>query len=85
MALSGSWLNSVRRKKGSTGLGDEPKNNEPLETLEAEIVRQERIFSLSGNNKGLMCPFKKSICLEGYCTECQIYLDRLKVRGKIKV
>jgi len=56
-----------------------------LKTLEAEIVRQERMFRISGNNKGLMCPFKTSVCLEGYCTECRIYLDRLKLRRKIKV
>jgi len=49
-----------------------------------ERVRR-RVFRISGNNKGLMCPFKPILCQEGYCTECQIYLDWLKLRGKAKV
>ena len=44
-----------------------------------------RIFRISGNNKGLVCPFKGVVCQEGYCTECQMYLDWLKLRGKAKV
>ena len=47
--------------------------------------KQERIFRISGNNKGLMCPFKPIVCQKGYCTECQIYLNWLKLRGKAKV
>ena len=39
------------------------------------MPREERIFSMSGNNKGLWCPFKAISCQEGYCHECQIYLD----------
>jgi len=39
------------------------------------MPREERIFSISGNNKGLLCPFKLIICLEGYCHQCQIYFD----------
>lgn len=34
-----------------------------------------RIFSISANNKGLACPFKPTLCQEGYCEGCQIYLD----------
>ena len=37
--------------------------------------KDERIFSIAGNNKGLWCPFKSIFCQEGYCQECQIYLD----------
>ncbi|MFC2071265.1 hypothetical protein ACFLUU_00895 [Chloroflexota bacterium] len=36
---------------------------------------KERIFSISGNNKSLKCPFKPSICQSGYCEKCQIYLS----------
>jgi len=39
------------------------------------MAKLERGFSPSGNNKGLMCPFKSIICQEGCCKECQIYLD----------
>jgi len=40
------------------------------------MPKQERIFTPSGNNKGLMCPFKPTLCQEeGSCKECQIYLD----------
>jgi len=35
----------------------------------------EPTFSISGNKKGLSCPLKSGICQEGYCEECQIYLD----------
>jgi len=47
-----------------------------------KMLKQERIFRISGNNKGLMCPFKGVVCQEGSCTECQIYLDWQKLRGK---
>jgi len=39
------------------------------------MPKEERIFSISGNNKGLLCPFKLILCLEGYCHQCQIYFD----------
>ena len=42
------------------------------------MTKQERIFKISGNNKGLMCPFKAIVCQEGGCKTCQIYLDRQK-------
>jgi len=35
----------------------------------------DRVFSVSGNNKGLNCPFQPIICQSGYCEECQIFLD----------
>lgn len=40
-----------------------------------------RRFSISANNKGLWCPFKATVCQEGYCRECQIYLDWQKAKG----
>jgi len=39
------------------------------------MPNQKRTFKISGNNKGLMCPFKAIVCQEGYCKTCQIYLD----------
>ncbi|MFC1864563.1 hypothetical protein ACFLYG_01890 [Chloroflexota bacterium] len=45
---------------------------------EAMCHKQEAIFSLSGNNKGLACPFKPITCQEGFCKECQLYFDRQK-------
>ena len=47
------------------------------------MLRVVRIFSISGNNKGLACPFKPVLCEEGYCHDCQIYLDWQKVEEKI--
>ncbi len=38
-------------------------------------LKLERVFSISGNNKGLLCPFKPGVCQAGYCEDCQIYLD----------
>lgn len=43
-----------------------------------EALKLEKTFSISGNNKGLSCPFQSVICQEGYCEQCQIYLDRQK-------
>ena len=37
--------------------------------------KKDRVFCISGNNKGLVCPFKSIICQEGYCSECQLYFD----------
>ena len=34
------------------------------------------------NMKGKKCPYKDIICQEGYCKDCQIYLDFQK--GGIK-
>ena len=49
-----------------------------------KAVVLERMFSISGNNKGLMCPFKPTtLCQEGYCTDCQIYLDWQKREEKV--
>lgn len=39
------------------------------------MSKQQRVFKIAGNNKGLMCPFKPILCQEGYCHQCQIYLD----------
>lgn len=38
-------------------------------------AKQQRVFSPSVNNKGLTCPFQAVICQEGYCYQCQVYLD----------
>jgi len=48
------------------------------------MPNRERIFSISSNNKGLPCPFKPILCQEGYCHGCQIYLDWLKAKGKVR-
>jgi hypothetical protein len=40
-----------------------------------------RAFSLVGDNKGLNCPFKPGICQDGFCEDCQVYLDWQK-RGE---
>ena len=40
------------------------------------MPQQQRIFSSSENNKGLMCPFKPTLCQEEViCKRCQIFLD----------
>ena len=43
------------------------------------MPKQERIFNISRNNKGLTCPYKPILCQEGHCRECQIYLDWQKL------
>lgn len=40
-----------------------------------DMPEQQRIFTLSGNNKGLLCPFILSLCEASCCEGCQIYLD----------
>ncbi len=40
------------------------------------IIRQ-----LEDNHKGTWCPYKQVLCQEGYCSECQVFLD---VRGEEK-
>ena len=37
--------------------------------------QHKRMFNLAGNNRGLPCPFSPVVCQEGYCHQCQIYLD----------
>jgi len=39
------------------------------------MPKETRLFCISGNNKGLLCPFKPTTCQEGCCRECQLYLD----------
>lgn len=36
---------------------------------------EKRVFGISKNNKGLPCPFKNTICEEGFCKGCEIYLS----------
>ena len=45
-------------------------------------LKREGLFRISGDNKGLVCPFKPITCQEGACKECGIYLDWQK-RGEI--
>ena len=47
-------------------------------------VRQKRAIRMPASNKGSMCPFKVTLCAEGYCRECQIYLNWLKLKKKSK-
>jgi len=42
---------------------------------ENDIPRQTRMFNLTSNNRGLICPFSVTICQEGYCHNCRIHLD----------
>jgi hypothetical protein len=42
---------------------------------DAVCIREQRVFGISKNNKGLPCPFKQITCQEGYCSECLIYLE----------
>jgi len=51
--------------------------------IKDNISEQERVFGISRNNKGLLCPFKRTLCQEGYCSECQIYLDWQKQGGRL--
>ncbi len=44
-----------------------------------------RVFRISGNNKGLTCPFKPIVCPGGHCLQCQIYLDWLKLEEKVVI
>lgn len=46
---------------------------------------KERVFSISGDNKGFPCPFKPSVCQNGYCEECQIYLDWQELREMLVI
>jgi len=62
-------------------------NSESTLIIEGEnkmCTKQGRIPRILENNKGLMCPFKPILCEEGYCRECQIYLDWLKLEKKPK-
>ena len=45
------------------------------EDMNRNMPKQERIFRICGNSKGLVCPFKTILCQEGHCHQCQIYLD----------
>ena len=50
-----------------------------------KCARSGEKFTVSGDNKGLMCPFKSIICQEeGSCKACQIYLGWQKL-GEILV
>ena len=40
-----------------------------------QVLHEGRTFSLSGDNTGLMCPFKLVSCDEGYCQKCQKFHD----------
>lgn len=38
------------------------------------MPEQETIFRISGNNRGVACPFLATVCPGGYCHQCPIYL-----------
>jgi len=40
-----------------------------------QVIDQEGTFTISGNNKGLMCPFGQIVCQAGYCKKCETYLQ----------
>jgi len=40
-----------------------------------DMPEQQRIFTIPGNNKDLLCPFMSSLCQDSFCETCQIYLD----------
>lgn len=42
-----------------------------------------KIECLSDNHKGTDCWIKPILCQEGYCSNCQIYLDRRITHGSI--
>ena len=39
-----------------------------------QILQQGRTFTISGDNKGLVCPFEQIVCQMGYCEKCETYL-----------
>ena len=43
-----------------------PSNRPTSAEAEDNMPREERIFSISGNNKRLRCPFQPTLCQEGY-------------------
>jgi len=56
------------------------------EDMNKNMLKQERIFRISGNNKGLTCPFKGILCQdESSCPVCPIYLDWLRLREKVVI
>ena len=53
--------------------------------FQSTMLKQEGLFRISGNNKGLTCPFKGIPCPGGYCDFCETYLDWLKLREKVVI
>lgn len=49
------------------------------------MPKQKRIFRISGDNRGLVCPFKGIVCQQGDCHRCQRYVDWQKLRELILV
>ena len=44
----------------------------------ADMFQQHRIFKISGNNMGLVCPFITGVhhgCQVGYCLRCSVFAD----------
>ena len=68
--------------KGDSRVGIGRKTGE---VVIGDVYRKGEKFTVSGDNKGLMRPFKSIICQEeGSCKACQIYLDWQKL-GEILV
>jgi len=63
----------LRDKKIRIPFAESLKKRQKKETLSSLL--KTRVFSISEENKGLSCPFKSTICQNGYCEECQIYSD----------
>jgi len=40
-----------------------------------QVLQQGGVFTISGNNKGVMCPFGQIVCQVGYCKKCETYLQ----------
>lgn len=55
------------------------------EDMNRNMLKQQRIFRISGNNRGLMCPFMSSVCPGGYCPECPIYHDWQELEEKVVI
>jgi len=52
--------------------------------MNRNMLKQEGLFRVSGNNWGLACPFEPIVCRRGYCDFCEIYHDWQKL-GEIIV
>ena len=53
-----------------------------LKARERNMPEKKRIFTISGDNRGLACPLKPIICPGGDCLQCPMYLDWQK-RGEV--
>lgn len=54
----------------------EMKQGEEDRAIHNKGSNNQRSLQFISNNKGLPCMYKPIICQEGYCSACQIYLNR---------